>query len=452
MNSGSREFGEPPHMDVVNHFVGPSLQRQSSRVRTSTGSAGMFSDVTGSWAHGQGLCSARNHGLCEFGTDGNARNPAAECQGRSVSRFTSIPTYPALVNRGSLPPNPFVEQPLSSRQASVMGDRAFVDAQAMRSQTTSLGGATPRLTRTQRSYINESPPSAREALTMRFIKANMTRTPSHQSGSQSGRTASISHAAVPMMRNCSAPAAAALSRTTSIQPDIATSSSNYPPRRTCTRGYAQRQISEPLGPHEVPAGPTLASLQQDIETLNRVLNDFRQNFRFTHGMFSGLPNAPQTFRMQSEHGADVHSLYTSPRSGVGQAEYREEMVQTPRAPRTPRTPRTPREGVDPGQIEYVQPTQMYYDVSEVADNVSTPRGLPDDIISQFPVTEFDPVAAEKWDEDTRRCSICLDEYEQTQLIRRLACTHGYHKECIDEWLARSTVCPICKFDYRIMLE
>uniref|UniRef100_A0A6B2LUE7 RING-type domain-containing protein n=1 Tax=Arcella intermedia TaxID=1963864 RepID=A0A6B2LUE7_9EUKA len=46
-------------------------------------------------------------------------------------------------------------------------------------------------------------------------------------------------------------------------------------------------------------------------------------------------------------------------------------------------------------------------------------------------------------EDTQ-CSICLNQYEINQKLRRLKCFHCFHQECIDEWLKTSKKCPICK--------
>uniref|UniRef100_A0A6B2LG62 RING-type E3 ubiquitin transferase n=1 Tax=Arcella intermedia TaxID=1963864 RepID=A0A6B2LG62_9EUKA len=44
------------------------------------------------------------------------------------------------------------------------------------------------------------------------------------------------------------------------------------------------------------------------------------------------------------------------------------------------------------------------------------------------------------------CPICMSEYEESQLLRRLNCFHSYHQECIDAWFQSSKKCPICKLD------
>ena len=43
------------------------------------------------------------------------------------------------------------------------------------------------------------------------------------------------------------------------------------------------------------------------------------------------------------------------------------------------------------------------------------------------------------------CTICLDDYEEGDLIKELPCGHSYHQECIDPWLLqKSSLCPLCK--------
>ena len=42
------------------------------------------------------------------------------------------------------------------------------------------------------------------------------------------------------------------------------------------------------------------------------------------------------------------------------------------------------------------------------------------------------------------CCICLAPYEANDQVRILPCSHSYHKDCIDHWLERSVLCPLCK--------
>ena len=42
------------------------------------------------------------------------------------------------------------------------------------------------------------------------------------------------------------------------------------------------------------------------------------------------------------------------------------------------------------------------------------------------------------------CSVCLEAYVEGDTVRTLVCFHTFHQRCIDDWLSRRAVCPICK--------
>ena len=56
------------------------------------------------------------------------------------------------------------------------------------------------------------------------------------------------------------------------------------------------------------------------------------------------------------------------------------------------------------------------------------------------------------------CCICLQPYKEDQWITYLGCFHSFHKTCIDKWLDKKCVCPLCKLpiystsNYRIEKE
>ena len=54
-----------------------------------------------------------------------------------------------------------------------------------------------------------------------------------------------------------------------------------------------------------------------------------------------------------------------------------------------------------------------------------------------------PYAAGMWEDDDRRCSICLGEAEVGEQVRVLACRHHFHRQCIDQWLLKKPTCPLC---------
>ncbi|PXF46163.1 hypothetical protein BWQ96_04040 [Gracilariopsis chorda] len=49
------------------------------------------------------------------------------------------------------------------------------------------------------------------------------------------------------------------------------------------------------------------------------------------------------------------------------------------------------------------------------------------------------------EEEEPICAVCLEEFEPGQQVRQLACSHLYHRTCIDPWLqSSSNSCPLCK--------
>lgn len=51
------------------------------------------------------------------------------------------------------------------------------------------------------------------------------------------------------------------------------------------------------------------------------------------------------------------------------------------------------------------------------------------------------------EEKIERCAICVEDFKDGDTLRVLPCEHGFHKECIDEWLINhSSLCPLCKFE------
>ena len=48
------------------------------------------------------------------------------------------------------------------------------------------------------------------------------------------------------------------------------------------------------------------------------------------------------------------------------------------------------------------------------------------------------------------CNICLVDFEDGDMVKQLQCLHLYHQKCIDEWLAKKSLCPDCKFNLRAL--
>ncbi|EEA06379.1 zinc finger, C3HC4 type domain-containing protein [Cryptosporidium muris RN66] len=48
------------------------------------------------------------------------------------------------------------------------------------------------------------------------------------------------------------------------------------------------------------------------------------------------------------------------------------------------------------------------------------------------------------------CVICLNYILENEYVRHLPCGHLYHSICIDQWVERRCVCPLCNADLRLL--
>ncbi|MFS7954808.1 putative transcription factor C2H2 family [Helianthus anomalus] len=47
-------------------------------------------------------------------------------------------------------------------------------------------------------------------------------------------------------------------------------------------------------------------------------------------------------------------------------------------------------------------------------------------------------------EEVDVCAICLQEFEMGETYMAFECKHGYHQECIEQWLQKKKNCPVCR--------
>ena len=45
------------------------------------------------------------------------------------------------------------------------------------------------------------------------------------------------------------------------------------------------------------------------------------------------------------------------------------------------------------------------------------------------------------------CVICFENFKVNEKIIKLNCFHIFHKECIENWLNKNNICPVCKNKY-----
>ena len=79
----------------------------------------------------------------------------------------------------------------------------------------------------------------------------------------------------------------------------------------------------------------------------------------------------------------------------------------------------------------------YYENMQPDDSKPKFEGLTPEQLQALPLSTYeggreDPV-----------CAVCMDDVEVGQRQRVLKCGHAYHQPCVDEWLLKKRVCPLC---------
>ncbi|CAL1159824.1 unnamed protein product, partial [Cladocopium goreaui] len=88
-------------------------------------------------------------------------------------------------------------------------------------------------------------------------------------------------------------------------------------------------------------------------------------------------------------------------------------------------------------------TMGYEDLLQLAEELgSVPhRRATPEMLQRLPLFRYSGSEKEK-------CVICQEAYEIGEEVRKLPCSHTYHRACIDRWLTTGTAislqCPICK--------
>ena len=90
--------------------------------------------------------------------------------------------------------------------------------------------------------------------------------------------------------------------------------------------------------------------------------------------------------------------------------------------------------------------EMLQQLDEIRGNAEQMRGMSDVDINRLPlhIVTTDDITSNNESEYTSCCNICLGPYEVNDEVRIVACTHRFHKNCIDQWLRTNASCPVCK--------
>jgi hypothetical protein len=73
------------------------------------------------------------------------------------------------------------------------------------------------------------------------------------------------------------------------------------------------------------------------------------------------------------------------------------------------------------------------------------RGLDAAVIETFPTMAYADVREHKTVKGALECAVCLSEFDDDETLRLLPkCSHVFHPDCIDTWLASHVTCPVCR--------
>ncbi|KAK9872686.1 hypothetical protein WA026_018820 [Henosepilachna vigintioctopunctata] len=85
--------------------------------------------------------------------------------------------------------------------------------------------------------------------------------------------------------------------------------------------------------------------------------------------------------------------------------------------------------------------QSYEELLDLDERLENPRGLDKQKIESLGSFKFN---VDRHQGNQTSCVVCMFEFEPSQLIRMLPCSHEFHAECIDKWFQTKTSCPICR--------
>lgn len=107
----------------------------------------------------------------------------------------------------------------------------------------------------------------------------------------------------------------------------------------------------------------------------------------------------------------------------------------------PRPPPPEPENLTPAQIEKYTSTTTFHHIASKASPQESIKKPSFKFGGNFMNLHGDV-------DDDGMCPICICDFEDDDELRKLPCGHFFHKDCVDEWFERSTVCPMCKRDVR----
>ena len=70
----------------------------------------------------------------------------------------------------------------------------------------------------------------------------------------------------------------------------------------------------------------------------------------------------------------------------------------------------------------------------------------DEIIDEITIEEpILTIFINKQTTNFKECVICLEEMTEDQMLTLVRCSHIYHKECLEKWIYKNSICPLCDY-------
>ena len=91
---------------------------------------------------------------------------------------------------------------------------------------------------------------------------------------------------------------------------------------------------------------------------------------------------------------------------------------------------------------YPDPDKMTYEqLLELEENVgSVSKGLTKKQIKKIPKVIYN---RNKFSNNDNKCVVSQYEFKNGEEVTKLSCGHLFHSECVDTWLSKNKVCPMC---------
>lgn len=92
---------------------------------------------------------------------------------------------------------------------------------------------------------------------------------------------------------------------------------------------------------------------------------------------------------------------------------------------------------------------MFWHLCRTRDPDETIANTKRDVAEELPSLEY---KARERDIETEggasECAVCLESFKEREKCRLLPiCEHIFHARCIDKWLLKNPICPICRRSY-----